>query len=317
MNKDEKEMHDEALKKAAEANQSQNNGRLKLMEQIADASEDSRDDLEGLEREREEAQAAARKLQEEGGGEDAEPHIRRGDVEGGGDYSVSPDEKVVDGVRYYLNIVNGREKWQTLKELRESAGKVEAADEYLKTAKEAARSAGELVLSKDESASLQEEEVRKLLAAVALGDEEATAKLAKAITARPSHQDVLQALDQRMSFRTELAALEAESADLLKDPWMGRLFRSRLQEMKQEAPTTKLSDAYKSIDAELRRAFPGFKGSRAQEKLERKRTLPSVPTAATRQQTETEDEGEEDASAVIERMAKARGVTPHMHPRRQ
>jgi hypothetical protein len=304
---DEQEMNDEAKKRAQEANNKRNNERLKLMEQIADASETGRkEDLEGLEREVEseaqEAEATAKALQEEGASREPE--------------TASQDEKVINGETHYLQVVNGREKWMTLKQIREAAQKVESADEYLRQASEAVRSSARAAPSpEDEPADLQEEEVRKLLAATALGDEEAIGKLARAIVARPSLTDVLPALDQRMSFRTELASLEAKSRDLLEDPYMGRLFRARINELKAESPNTKLSDAYTSIDNELRAAFPGFRASTANEKLERKRTLSQVPNAAQRQQTVTDDEGEEDPSAVIERMAKARGMSAHLHRR--
>jgi hypothetical protein len=309
MSTTEEEVEKTTEEKVREAIERRNSERLQLMENIADSSEMGRkEDIEGIDKgepdeEQRAAEAAARALQEEGAA------LEKSAPEEG-------DSKVVDGVTYYLTIVNGREKWQTLKQLRETASKVEAADEYLRNASEAARkSAREALSHKDESSSLEEDEARKLLAAAALGDEEAIGKLARAITAKPSvTPDVLQALDQRLSFRTELASLEAEQKDLLEDPYMGRLFRARLNELKQEAPDTKLSDAYRNIGKELRTAFPGYKGT-AQAKLERKRTLPQVPQAATRQATETEEEGEEDASAVIERLAKARGVTPHLHRR--
>lgn len=294
--------------KAREAMERRNNERLKLMENIADASEMGRtEDIEGIDKPVDEEQVAAetqaRALQEEGATEQTQELA---------------DQKTINGVVHYLTVVNGREKWQTLQELRTNASKVEAADEYLRQASEAARkSAREALSTPDEPSGLEEDEARKLLAAAALGDEEAIGRLAKAITAKPSGitPDVLQAFDQRLSFRTELASLEAEQKDLLEDPYMGRLFRARLNELKQEAPDTRLSDAYRNIGKELRTAFPGYKGSKTQTKLDRKRTLVQVPSAASRQQTETEDDGEEDPSAVIERLAKARGITPHLHRR--
>jgi hypothetical protein len=298
---------EEAKKKAQEANSRRNTERLKLIEDIADASEVGRkDDIEGVEKEQ---------LETEGtdGGAPSADDARTAESEAA---PVVGDEKVVDGVTYYLTIVNGREKWLNLRQLRETASKVEAADEYLHQAKEAVKkSASEALSQRDEPRSLQKEEVRRYLAAVALGDESAIDALADVIAKSSGlSPDVLRALDQRMSFRTELASLEARSADLLKDEWMGRLFRSRLNEMKQEAPHTPLAEAYRTVDAELRKAFPG-RVSKAEEKLERKRTLSQVPSAGARQSRETEDEGEEDPSVAIEKMAKARGVTPHLHRR--
>jgi hypothetical protein len=304
---EEKEMKEEALKKAQVANENRNSERLKLMEQIADTSETGRtEDIEGIEKEQLEAETTAKALQEEG----AEPEKQ---VE----EAIPGDEKDINGVKHFLTIVNGQEKWLTLQQLREKASKVEAADEYLRTAAEAARTAAAVVPSKDEPPSLGEDEIAELLRKQALGDDEATRALAKALAKPSVTPDVLQALDQRLSFRTELAELEAKSRDLLEDPYMGRLFKARLNELKQTAPNTRLAEAYTSIDKELRTAFPGYKAGKLQDKLERKRTLPQVPTASARQVQEAEEEGEEDAATVIERMAKARGISPHVHPRRQ
>jgi hypothetical protein len=289
----EKELtQEDKMRMAQEARENRNNERLALMDKIADGAEDRRADTGEIQIEE--------PLQEEVP-EVAEPQ--------------AGDERVVDGVTHYLTIVNGHEKWLTLKQLRETAGKVEAADDYLRQAKEAVINSTRAAPSKkDESADLEEDEVRKLLSATALGDEEAISRLAKAITARPSQQDVLRALDQRMSFRTELASLEEKSRDLLDDEYMGRLFKQRLNELKQEAPSTPLADAYSSIDKELRTAFPSFK-AQSQSKLDRKRTLSQVPQAAARRAVQTEDEGEEDPSSVIEEMAKARGLKAHLHRR--
>lgn len=296
----------EAIARAREANSVMNTDRLKTIEAIADAADEHRaadfqDDSEDVEARAaaEDAAAAevlAKGLQEEG----AEP-------EG--------DEKTVNGETYFKLIINGREVWKTLKDIRTSASKVEAADEYLQTAAEAVKNASRQALSKqDEPVNLEKDEMKKLLASVALGDEEAIEKLASALSTRPSEPtDVLRQIDQRLSFRTELASLESKSKDLLDNPYMGRLFRDRLNEMKAENPTMGLTEAYTSIDKELRTAFPQVTKTQVKDKLERKKTLVNVPTAASRQTTEEEAEGEEDVGSVIEKMAKARGLTPIVH----
>lgn len=317
MTPEEKKAHDDAVAKAKEANTSKNNDRLARMEAIADGADENRkDDLEGMEikddseekeaRARAEDEAAAKLLQTEGATEEAKEE-------------ADSDTKVVNGETYYRQIVNGREKWQTLKEIRTSSAKVEAADEYLQTAAESVRNASRLALSKDEPSNVEKVDVRSILRAAVLGDEEAIEKLASVIDARPSEvtPDVVRQIDQRLSFRTELATLEDKSKDLLENPYTKRLFNVRLQELKAENPTMGLSEAYTSIDKELRTAFPGLTKAQTQTKLERKRTLVNVPTAASRQQTEEEPEGEEDVGSVIETMAKARGLNPHVHSRRQ
>jgi hypothetical protein len=243
--------------------------------------------------------------------------MAKGLQEEGAEIPETEDTRVTNGETFYRQIVNGQEKWQTLKQIRETASKVEAADEYLRTASEAVKNASRLALSKqDEPSNVERVDVRAILRAAVLGDDDAIEKLASVLETRPSEvtPDVVRQIDQRLSFRTELASLEAKSKDLLENPYMGRLFRDRLNEMKAENPTMGLSEAYGSIDKELRTAFPQVAKTQVKDKLERKRTLVNVPTAASRQVTEDESEGEEDVGSVIEAMAKAQGRAIIHHP---
>ena len=317
MNAEEKKAYDRQMQKATEANTARNNERTARMEAIADSSEEYRDEKEGLvvkddaeEREARalaEDEAAAKLLQSEGATEETQEPLE------------DSDTKTVNGEVYYKQIVNGVERWQTLKQIREAAQKVDSADEYLRQSAESVRNASRLALStKDEPSELGEDELADLLAKTALGDVEATKKLASRLSRRPSEvtPDVVRQIDQRLSFRTELARLEDKSKDLLENPYARRLFNARLAELKAENPTMGLTEAYTSIDTELRTALPGLTKAKPQDKLERKRTLVNVPTAASRQVEPDDEEGEEDVGSVIEKMAKARGVTPHVHSRR-
>lgn len=300
---------EESIKMAKEANERFINERTARLNAIADSHDEQlsdqleetdgdmviKDDSDEREaaaaREEQESQDYAKQLQEEGAAEE----------EG--------DSKVINGETYYLQIVNGKEKWQTLKQIRETAQKVEAADEYLQTASEAVRNASRLNPPQGEISRVEEDDLEQTLSSAVMGDEQAIKKLASVLKARPSAvtPDVLQQIDQRLSLRTELAQLESEQRDILGDPMLGRLFKVRLNELKESAPQTKLSDAYKSIGREIREAFPEkFKANPLQAKLERKKTLVNVPSASQRQATEQDDEGEEDVSSVIEQMAKAR-----------
>jgi hypothetical protein len=309
---------EEAQAKAREANESRIADRLAQMEAIADNAEKGRpDDIEGVEKEssedkaerlaREEDEATARALQTEGADVDKTDE-------------KDSDTKTVNGETYYRQIVNGSEKWQTIKEIRNAAQKVESADEYLHQASESVRNAARAALShKDEPVKVSKADLADLLRRVALGEDEAIEKLASVIDARPSEvtPDVLRAVDQRLSFRTELAALESEQREILDDPMLSELFQSRLSRLKQEAPETSLATAYRSIGKEIKDRFGvALKGSKTADKLERKRTLSQVPSAAARQSAPLEEEGEEDVGTVIERMAKARGLSPIVHSRR-
>lgn len=309
---------EEAQKKAREVNEERIAGRLAQIEAIADNAEKGRpDDIEGVEKEDESARTERLAAEEE---EAAKAEAKRLQTEGSAVADdTDSDTKEVNGETYYRQIVNGREKWQTIKEIRSAAQKVESADDYLHQAAESVRNAARQALSKDEPVRVEKDDLKKLLASVALGDEEAIEKLASALSARPSEvtPDVLRAVDQRLSFRTELAQLESEQKEILDDPMLSELFQSRLARLKQEAPDTPLSTAYRSIGKEIKDRFGvALKGSKTADKLERKRTLSQVPSAAARQSAPPEEEGEEDVGTVIERMAKARGLSPIVHSRR-
>lgn len=289
---------EESNKMAKEANDQVINSRVDRLNAIADSHDellsgemedtdgtqvfkDETDDREAeAAREAAESEEYARKLQEEGGEEDTQ-------------------EKIAIKV-------NGKTLELTREELIARAQKVESADQYLQTAAEAVKNASRLAPSKDEPSSFEKDEVRKTLAAAVMGDDEALDRLASVI-ARPSiSPDALQQIDQRLAFRTELAELEREQRDVLADPYLSKLFKVRLKEMQAEAPETSLKDAYTGIGKELKAAFPEKFRTSTQSKLERKKTLVNVPSASTRQVVDTEDEGEEDVSDVIQRMAQAR-----------
>ena len=307
------------------ANESFNQSRLDKLNAIADANDEQRKpemretdgevifDPDEIERkaaaEDAEAKKAAQALQEQGAVDrPVEPEDER---------EEPGDERVVNGVKHYLTIVNGKERWMTLTELRAHAQKVESADEYLSAASEAVKNSSALAPPKDEPARLGKDELRKLLAAAALGEEEAIDKLASVLL-RPSEvtPDVLAQIDQRLSFRTEQAQLESEHRDILDHPYLSRLFRQRLTEMKSEAPNTSLKAAYRTIGKEIREAFPErFQKApvTAEDKLARKRTLPPPPQSAGRQQVSEAEEPEETVSDTIEKMAKARGQRPKVY----
>jgi hypothetical protein len=310
MNEQEQKEHDEAVARVREANSRVNTDRIKLIEQVADNSDADRaqdfDEAAQTELRAAQEEAEAKRLQTEGITVEDEPETVVEDA----------DTKQVNGETYYRQIVNGAEKWQSLKEIRTAASKVDGADEYLRQAAESVKNASRLALSpqKDEPSDLGEAEWADLLARNALGDVEATKILASRLASKPSvTPDVLRTIDQRLSFRTELAQLEAKSSDLLENQYTQRLFRDRLAEMREENPTMGLSEAYTSIDKELRAAFPGITKTKTPDKLERKRTLVNVPTSVARQTPVVDDEGEEDVSEVINKIAKARGSVPVMH----
>lgn len=311
-------MNEEETKKleaARQARQNHNDERIKMMEAIADSQdmsreeevqEDEQENKQEAKQEEEDRAAAetAKKLQQEGSPEVKTEHV-----------PTESDERVVNGETHYRMIVNGVERWKTLKEIRASAQKVDSADEYLHQASESVRNASRLALShKDEPSRLKKDEFVELLRRQALGEEEAIEKLAS-FYGQLSDTDVTQQIDQRLSLRTELAQLEDEQRDILAKPSLRKLFNLRLQEMKQENATTPLSVAYRQIGKELRDEFTIISKTPLEDKLERKRTMVNAPAAGARLAALPEDE--DDVQGDIAAMAKARGFTPHIHTRRQ
>lgn len=298
---------EEGRKLADEANQKRINERLERMNAIADGADEQKekdgmqlDELDEREaaaaREDEESQEYARQLQTEGAIEE----------EGTSD---TGDTKTINGETYYLQIVNGKEKWQSLKEIRQTAQKIEAADEYLHQASESVRNASRAALSNDEPVRVNKDDLRKIIASAAMGDEDAIERLASVIDQGSLNPQALQQIDQRLAFRTELAQAESSQKEILEHPMLGKLFKARISELAQENPNMRISSAYQTVGEEIRKEFPEkFSQSKLSAKLERKKTLTNVPQAAARQgETSEEDLSEDDYNmSAIEAIARAR-----------
>lgn len=220
------------------------------------------------------------------------------------------DERVIDGIAYHRCIVNGREKWLTLSQLRATAQKVESADEYLQNAAESVRSASKLALSSQDAQEIGEDDPEKLLHSAIMGDEDAIKKLAQHLKARPSRvtPDVLQAVDERMSFRQAAEWFNEEYADLLSDPLLKKLVHDRDAEMAKESPSTPYRERLKNVGEEIRGWKQKMSGGRlSNDKAARKASVANVPSAATRQTAPVDDDQEEPVENVIAKMAAARG----------
>jgi len=338
-----------ARRRAAEVNANQNNQRVSRMEEIArnadarraremddtdgerstgrfadgelDDSPEARerqaelDDLAAEESLEEERIAAARAIAEE---EDRARALQgEGAGEGSGEreqLNQAGDEKTVGGLKYYLTIVNGKEKWLTLEQLRNAAQKTEATEVALQRAQDAVKQATQLALrTTDTPSEISEGDLEDVIASAALGDSEAVKKLASAIKQRPSTQtpvDVSRQVSEQLATQRAIDTAEREQAEILQHATLGRYFRMRLGQLAHDEPDLQIVEAYRKIGNEIRTEFaPMLKGS-AQElgKADRKRTLVNPPRAASRAtRTEEDDDQEESPSAIADRMAKSRG----------
>jgi hypothetical protein len=330
------EIQAEKLEKARKANEERNESRLARLSAIADANDEhgaaDMQDTDGnkliLKEEPtpEEREAAAAKedlqaqqylaeqegkaLQEQGAEPEAEP------AEEAKTEEKPSDVKVVNGVTHYLTIVNGKEKWLTLEQLRVAAQKVESADEYLASAAASVRNSSRQAPSnEDEPSRVEEVDLEKTLSSAVMGDEEAIKKLAAAIKARPSAvtPDVLQQFDERWLFRRAAEWFEETYAEELADPFLKRLMFERDAELAKENPHVPYKQRLKQAGDEIRTWKQKLRGNapvRAEvssNKLERKQTLVNVPSAAARQMAPEDEEVEESVEEAIQKMAKARG----------
>jgi hypothetical protein len=224
------------------------------------------------------------------------------------------DEKTVGGVKYYLTIVNGKEKWLTLEQLRGAAQKTEAVEVALQRANDAVKQATQLALQpKDTSSELSDGELEDVIASAALGDGDAVKKLVSVIKARPSTPpvDVSRQVSEQLATQRAIDTAEREQADILKHASLGRFFRMRLGQLARDEPELQIIDAYRKIGREIRQEFaPMLKAVVDPDpgKAVRKRSLVNPPRAASRATRTEEDETEEESpSAIADRMAKARG----------
>jgi len=272
----------------------------------------------------------ARLLQTEGGDpDDGRPAGGEGDGDGQGDRQTpagegeDPDSKLVDGKRVYRLKVNGKEIWLTLSEIRERAGKVEAADEYLHAAAESARKAVALKAppeaeGDEEPDAALVEELNKAL----LGDPDSVKKLARRLSASPSRvtPDVMQAVDERLTFRDAVSWFEGEYKAELADPRLKQMIVQEDVRLRDENPTMPYRERLKKAGDSIRGwakglgwrgAAPtgqgnGEGGTPRVDKAARKQQYSAPPAAGGRQATGGDDNAEEPVSAQIERMAKGR-----------
>lgn len=235
------------------------------------------------------------------------------------------DIRVVDGTTQYRTVVNGKERWQTLAELRATAQKVESADEYLHTAKETFTKAAQLQPSEDKvrqdaEAQARRTRLRETLSRAVMGDDEALDALAQSIDEGPSRvtPDVLQLVDQRvdgrMTFRQAAAWFDEEYKEELSNPNLKKYIVTRDTQMAQENPDMPFKERLQKVGdevREMRKAFGGTPSTKSAKQARKESAAPAVQGAQSRQRS-APDEEEEGYESAIDRMAKARGQ-PRAH----
>jgi hypothetical protein len=245
-----------------------------------------------------------------------------------------------DGTVEYRLVVNGKEKWLTLRQLRESAGKVDAADEYLQDAKEGATNGPTRRTSptdaEREQARREAEERRKeeratlraklvdLNTRASMGDDAAINELAdmqlEAIQGDSGRlmRMVDERVDSRIVGRTDFQKavdwFEDEYSDVLTTPRL-KTEAGRLDvELANANPDLSPRDRLDKVGKQMRQLREDLGGAprrkdtpRAESKLERKKNAPQIPTAAGRQRPDAEPDEQESTQDAIRKMAQSRG----------
>lgn len=274
----------------------------------AEAEQVLREEAEAAERNEGAASDEAKRLQREG----ADAPTRAEDDAPAKDDEPG-DEKVINGVRHYLTVVNGSERWLTLKELRTEASKSASADIALQRANDALKQASTVALTpKEEPAEVSEEDLENIILSASTGDTEAVKRLASAIRPRPSGVtplDVSRQIAQQLQTQRAIDEAERASRDVLSNQSLQREFRVRLGELAKEEPTLTIQSAYDRVAKQMRTEFaPMLKTTPTQpSKADRKREIVNPPQTAGRQPSKAEDDPEEPVGSVIDRLAKARG----------
>ena len=238
------------------------------------------------------------------------------------------DVRVTNGETYYRVIVNGNEKWLTLQQLRDTTSKVSAADEYLRAAKEAAKTAVMGLNPSpqgDDSGSAAPGRVRDLLTRALMGEQEAIDELARRLEG-PSTTDVLKAVDERvdgrLTFRQAVDWFDREYAEELKNPRLKAMMVSRDAELAAQNPDMDFKQRLKQVGDEirdLRRELAGTVAPRTPERNDkeaRKASVRAIPTAGGRLSEDSDDDDDETYESAIAKMAAARGQhRPVVHKR--
>jgi hypothetical protein len=316
----------EADRKAKEAREKRNNSAVDRRNSIADNADAERQKTEPLE-----------ELEEEG---DPDPHTNEeGDAEAIAAAQAEEDaneearkagaedvRKNSGGVTEYRLVVNGREKWETLEQIRASAQKVESADEYLRQASESVTRVARETPTAEEAEATQQaeadakarrEHLKDLYRRSALGDEEAIEELAQIQDGLSRvTPDVLRIVDQRVdarvagtnAFQSAVEWFESEYKEELASPRLKTMAARLDKEFAGADPQLQPRERLKKVGDELRemRKELGGTSRKTNPKEERKRALPNIPAASGRQaETESEEETE-STQETIARMAQAR-----------
>jgi hypothetical protein len=204
--------------------------------------------------------------------------------------------------------VNGKELELTYEELVARASKVEAADEYLRRAKESADAAVAVhEPSTDVHDEVDLEDDLATVRAIQMGDEqeavEALRKLRKQSRPSVNTDDVVKVVEERAKFQRAVEKFQSENQDLFEDERLKKLLIDEDSRLIANGDTRDFEERWEAIGSEIREWAGKPKLTPNQEKLERKLNAPSAPSGTTARNA---NKGVERAETPEERLERLR-----------
>ena len=208
--------------------------------------------------------------------------------------------------------VNGKEIELSYEELVAKAQKVEAADEYLRKAKETTENIQSSVIPSNEDVDSDEEDLELVRALQMGGEDEALAairKLRQSNKNQVSSDDIIRQVDERAKAQAASERFSSEYNDIMSDDVLRGLACQEDERMRTNGDTRSYYERYVEIGNNLRSWKESLTGKTTNDdKIQRKLNSTQVPKAAGKMQaTPVEEEHEESRSEMIARIAKSRG----------
>jgi hypothetical protein len=205
--------------------------------------------------------------------------------------------------------VNGKSLELPIEEVIARAQMVESAHDYLEQAKRIRLEAVQSTQGKAKPASPTPpvEDDLALVRAIQMGSEEEAVQAIRQL--RSPTTDLPKLIDERMSFQQAVSRFQTEFKDVFGDPILRQVVLNKDAELVAQGDARPYWDRYESIGKEVREWVGSVRKtpSATETRRERKASMTTIPTAASRVPSQVQEEQDESVSDVINAMAKSRG----------
>jgi len=231
----------------------------------------------------------------------------------GGNEVDQEDVEDVKPVQKHKIKVNGKELDLTYEELVERAQKVEAADEYLRTAKQIAEQQ-EFNQPSDEDVGDKVEDVDDLalVRALQMGTEEeaiaALKQIKKSQTPQVTKEEILREVEERAKVTSAAQKFANDFPDIFNDHKLRKLAFEEDTRLMNSGDRRPYEERYTDIGNSIRGWVKSIATTATtSDKVQRKINAPTVPKASGRTKSVDAESGEESRESVLAKMRSARG----------